>query len=161
MTAKNPLIYFFWVLVVLNLIDFISALFITTGEANPIFLLSKSMLPVLALKIATLGVFGYYVYRNSYNSNFTYYLTLLVMMLGIGITGIAAFGNIYAATHPSVLAAATTMTTEEKVSGYAWYIGLIYLMPLLLSVLTFKIYEWTKKYANINKKKKDIVGDVV
>jgi hypothetical protein len=160
MKVKNPLIYFFWFLVLVSTVDFIGAIFVQSGEANPLFVLSKSLLPVLGLKVLTLGIFGFYLYRNKYNSDFGYFLTLMVLILGIGITAVAAVGNIYAATHPIVLAVATTMTSAEKVSGYAWYVGMMYLLPLVLNMITFKIFQWTKRYAIIGKKE-EIVGDVV
>lgn len=152
MKVKNPLIYFFWFLVLLNIIDIVSAAFVRGGEANPLFLFSKSLIPVVLLKVVTLGVLGFYLYRNKYNSNFGYYLTLIILILVIGVIGIAAFGNIYALQHPEILQKATAMTNDEKLQGYTNYMLLVYLLPLLLSLLAFKIYEWTLQYANIKKK---------
>jgi hypothetical protein len=128
-----------------------SARLVLQGEANPIFLLTKSLLLVLALKLFVLGALGYYVINNKYNTHFTYYLTLIIIVITIGAVGIAAGGNIYALFHPAVLAAVIEMNNADKVQGYASYMMIVYLLPLLLSLLSFKLYEWSVKKAEFKK----------
>ena len=146
MNVKNPLTFYsFLVLILLNVVDYISAGFVLGAEANPLFLLTKSMWVVLGLKIFVLIAFGYFTIKNVYNTHFSYYLILIIMILSIGAVGIAAGGNVYAAFNPQVMQTASNMTTAEKVSGYSWYLGIIYLLPLGLSLLAFKMYEWSIK----------------
>jgi hypothetical protein len=143
--------WLFIVLVVLNIIDYFSAGFVLGGEANPVFLLTGSMITVLLLKVSLLLVIGYFIIKNSYNTRFSLFLTVIILILSIGATGIAAGGNVYAAFNPVVLEQASQLTQQEKVQGYTSYMFIIYLLPLLLSVLSFKIFEWGSRKAEFRK----------
>jgi hypothetical protein len=97
-----------------------------------------------------LGGLGFFVIRNTYNSHFGYYLTLIILILSVGAVAIAVGGNVYAALNPTVLAASSSLSQEEKMQGYTSYMFVVYLLPLMLSLLAFKFYEWSVGRAEFN-----------
>lgn len=154
MIIKNKLIfYFFIILIVLSIIDYITALFVVGAEANVLYLLTKSMLVVFAVKLFVLVGLGFFIVRNVYTTPFVYYLTIMILLLGIGALAIAVYGNVYALLHPSVLAASSNLTVMEKTAGYAWYMLIVYLVPLGLSLLAFQLYDTSVKNVEFKRKK--------
>jgi hypothetical protein len=149
---RNPTTFFlFLFFVLLNVADFVTAMFVKSGEANPVFLLFGNIWALLVIKIIVLSVLGYYILCNNYDTNFSYFLMLSVIILGISTIAVAVFGNVYALLHPQVLAASSSLSTAEKTSGYASFMLLIYIIPFGLNILVFKVYEWTIKWAVIKK----------
>ncbi len=56
---------------------------------------------------------------------------------------LAVYSNIQGILNPVILAEAQQLTTEVKTQAYYSFMTFIYVIPLLFSLLSFKIYEWS------------------
>lgn len=141
--GNNVTKYALIIFTAVNLLDFVTALFILPGESNPIFLLTKSIFFVLAFKIIINAVLFYYIYKNVYTSYFIYYSYLIVILYGIFMFCLGIISNIIGILNKDVVVSAAQLTTAEKVSSYSILILFFYLIPVSLSLLAFKLYEWS------------------
>lgn len=149
---KNPI--FFWLLfffTLINLADMITARYILVGESNPIFLLFGSLAPAYILKAVMIGLLFYVYKKNLYNSNFMYYTFIMILLFGSFAVSVGVFSNVYGILNPEKLEESASVPVSVKVSQYAAGISFLYLVPLLLSLLGFKFYEWSNKYIIIKK----------
>jgi hypothetical protein len=149
---KNPITFFlFLVFAFANLVDIATAFFIQPAESNPIFLLFGSLWVVVGLKIFIVWIFYYYTKRNIYPSNFMYYLTIMLLVLGTLLICLGAFSNIWGITHPEVIAEGAAMSASEKVKGYGLMVSIIYLIPALFNIIMFTLYDKSIGKAVIDK----------
>jgi len=152
MKIKNPIVFILCtVFAVVNLVDIITARNILQAEANPLYLLTKSLWPIFLLKIFFIVVIFFIYKHNKYPNNFTYYMFLLIVVMGSLIMAFGAYGNIIAMNNPEILAASASIPVKEKVRGYAIFSTLVYIIPMALSLFTFKLYEWSLKHTVIEK----------
>ena len=150
MKNKTILILFI-VFVIANTLDGVSSYFIRHAEANPIAILTKSMTVLYIIKLGFMFAIGYWCWRNVYPSAFYLYLTVMILLLGSLVFSIGAYTNIYAVRHPLVLEAAAAVPTSEKIAGYISFAAAMYVVPMALSLLGFKLYEWASKNTKIDK----------
>lgn len=153
----NPILFIIIsVFIVLNIIDLISTIYILPGESNPIYLLTGSFIWVILLKIGVVIFLGIMYYRNQYKTHFTYYLMVLILVLGSLLIGFAAINNISVAIfQPEYIKIASDLSTTEKVTGYGILILFLYLIPAVLNIATFIIYDKTFKKVKFKKKVKN------
>jgi len=153
---KNP--YFFWLLTVfsiVNVVDVVTAFFILPAEANPIYLLTGSYIVLFLLKLVlVIALPWWFYYRAKFPNNFTYYTIILIITLGVMITSIAAYSNIYAMGQPEAVAAAADIPRGEKIAAYSRVVSLLYIFPFVFSMLSFWIYDKSVKNITIEKPKK-------
>jgi len=142
---RNTLFYLVVLFVLLNIVDTITTLFILPGESNPIYLLTKSLIIVLLLKIAIVCVVCWIAYKNKYTTENAYFLYITILLYGTLVLLLAQIGNIYAIMHPAVLQQAATMTTQEKVASYNQLIIIVYALPIIFTWLCFVIYQKSVK----------------
>lgn len=151
-TTKNPpLFYLLALFIVLNLMDIVTTLFIIRGEANPLYHLTGSILPVFILKIIIMIVVVFMYYRGVFSSNTTYYMLIVILVYTCVALTIAQISNIYAMFHPAVLAEAAAASTSSKVSSYVLFMNLVYLLPIFLSWLSFIIFDKSVKHITVDK----------
>jgi len=154
MKLKNPILFtLLGIFTLATLADIITSLFVQGAEANPIFLLTNNIYIISLIKLLFIVVL-YYIYRvNIYKTHFIYYVLLLVVVLGSVLFILATYGNIIGMQHPELVEAAKDISNTVKVQQYSKFVGIIYVMPLLFSILTFKFYEWSLKYIKIIKQR--------
>jgi hypothetical protein len=153
MKPRNPILFFLFIIfIIVNLLDLITAYFILPGESNPLFLLTNSYLSIIALKIIIIYIVWLIYRRNIYNSHFNYYLILIIITLGIFLMSLGLYNNIRGMLEPNLIQQAANVTTGVKVKAYFMMTAFIYLIPLLFSIFTFKLYEWSLKYIIIKKR---------
>jgi hypothetical protein len=154
MKIKNPILFaIIGVFCILTILDIVTSYFIIPGETNPIYLLTGSMIFLFIFKLGlVIGAVSIYKY-NTYTSNFIYYLFLIILVLGNILMLFAVIGNIIGILNPIHIETASTLTKTQKTQAYISFIGLIYLVPLLFSIFTFKLYEWSVKTIKYEKKK--------
>ncbi len=151
---KNPILFsIVGVFIVLTILDIITSYFILPGEGNPIYLLTKSIIFLFIFKVGLI-VLACSIYKyNTYPSNFQYYLFLIMLVLGNVLITLALISNVIGILNPVYVEQASTLSTTEKTQGYVSFVGLIYLLPLLFSIFTFKLYEWSVGTIKYEKKK--------
>jgi len=153
MLKKNPYMFIlFWIFLVINLVDSITAFFILGGESNPLFLLSKNIYILIAFKIIIIGALWYYCNRNIYPSNFWYYMTIIMMVLGTLLVSFGCYSNIQGMLHPELVEEASKIPSNVKQSMYFGFVTIVYIIPLLFSLGSFLLYDKSLKYAKVDKK---------
>lgn len=155
MALRNKV--FFWLIVifaVLNIVDGITALKILPGESNPIYLLTGSLVMVYVLKASLVLGMIYFYKRKSFPTHFTYFFFIMIMVYGnvLLLTGIAA--NSYGISNPDYVEQVEDIPQEEKLAEYGFLISFLYLLPMGLSLLGFKLYEWSINCIDIIKPEK-------
>ena len=132
------LLILFLIFVLINVVDIVTAFFIVSGEANPIFTLG-GMNPLLIYKIVFL-LFVFLVYkRNIYPSNFWYYLFVLTLVLGTLFVGLGAYSNSYGIAKPELVEAASKIPVEVRTMEYFKIAGVVYALPMIFSLIAFII----------------------
>jgi hypothetical protein len=152
MALKNPVL--FWLLIVfgfVNLVDAVTAYFILPGEANPLFILTGSIIVVDILKIGFVGLMFYYYHRNIYPTEFNLFVLVMILVLGSLVVGMAAWGNIQGIIHPEIVEQTSVIPKGEKIQAYFSFVTIFYFMPFAVTLIAFKLYQYIRKDANIDK----------
>jgi hypothetical protein len=139
------------VFAVVNIVDAYTATFILPGEANPIYLATGSILPVIVLKVIIVGIVIFTYKRNIFPSNFTYYNLILLLLLGNFLVGLGITTNIIGMNNPELLEQAANVPAEQKASQYFSVIGVLGFIPYFISLLAFKLYEISISKTRIDK----------
>ena len=149
---KNPIFFFILVVfTIVNIADSITAFFILDGEANPIFLLTGSIWPVILLKCVVVGYMWFYWYRNIYASNFVYYILILVSIVGTVMVSFGVWANTQGIMNPELLEASKQIPAEVKMEIYKVTMFWIYIVPMCFCLLSFLVYDKTLKKVTIDK----------
>jgi phosphoglycerol transferase MdoB-like AlkP superfamily enzyme len=151
---KNALFYLVILFVLLNICDLITTLFTLPGESNPIYLLTNSLITIVVLKILIIVAVCWMFYHNKFKNTQWYFLFISVLVYGTLALFLAQLINISAINHPVVIKQASEATVTQKVSGYATFMGVIYLFPIIFSYICFLIYDLTFKDVEFMKKKR-------
>jgi predicted histidine transporter YuiF (NhaC family) len=86
-------------------------------------------------------------------NNTLYFVALNILVLGGFATWFAAISNIYIAIYmPEEIALAAAASTSEKISGYMWIASMMMILPYMMNILTFYIYDKTNQRFSIGKK---------
>jgi len=153
MKLKNPI---FFVLVcifaLINLADAITAFFILPAEANPIYLITGGGIIFLDILKIAFVVLMFYVYKkNQFPTSFNYFMFITVMVLGSFLIGVAVYTNIVGIMNPHLVEQASNIPTGEKIKEYFWYVGILYVIPVILNLICFKLYEHSRHKIKIGK----------
>lgn len=156
---RNPF-FFFLILVfsVVNITDAVTTSWILGGEANPLYVLTGNVMIIYLVKMSLIialvlfyrhtffEVYGGYKIAKKYIEGFTtqYFILISIVVLGIFMFSLGAVSNIYAINHPAVLAEASKMTASEKIQGYGSTMLVIYVVPLIMNMVSFLIYEHSR-----------------
>ena len=151
MKLKNPIVFFILLaFVIVNIVDVITAFFILPGEANPIYILTSSIYPVILLKILLIwgGIFFYR--RGIFANHLSYYAYIVIFTLSTVVIGLAAYGNIYGMQHPDIIEEASNVPDSEKVADYFSFMSIIYYIPVVILIGLFVLYDRSLKYVKID-----------
>jgi hypothetical protein len=121
-----------------------------------VYLLTKSFISILILKIAVVIAIIWLVINNKYKSKTYFYLFVCVLVYGCLALLLAQILNIIAITQPHIVQEAAQVTTQQKVSSYNSFVLQVYLIPLVMSMICFWIYNKSVDSIEIVKKKKKI-----
>jgi len=138
---NNVFFYLFLIFLIVNIADIITATFILKGESNPIFLLTGSFWVTIMIKCLVVYAIWWFMYRGIYTSHFYYFMFIMILLLGSLVVGLGVYSNILGMIQPEVLQTASEMTTAEKVEGYTIMISVIYIFPMVLCLIGFKLYD--------------------
>jgi len=150
---RNPIVFFiFLVFALLNIADAVTALFILPGEANPLFLLTGSIWIVIILKVIVVGS-TYMLYKNhKYPSNMYYYMLVLFLIVGSVLIGFGVYSNVQGIRSPELVEMARNMPASVKTAAYISYVKWMYVLPMSFCLVSFYIYDKTRKNVIIDKK---------
>lgn len=152
MKLKNPIMFIlFLIFLIINIVDIFTAYYIMPGESNPIVLLTGSMSVLAVFKVLFIMAIWFLYKRNIYSSHFNYFGFILVITLGIFVIGLGAYSNIIGMNNPELVEEAAAIPPEERQKMYFTMVSVIYIIPIVLSLIAFKLYE--KSVSDINIKK--------
>jgi len=139
----NSKILFFLLIIFsfLNLLDVITAMFILPGESNPIYLLTGSSLILWLIKFFFIFMVFYVYFKNEYPSRFFLYSFIYIIVIGIVMISFGVYSNIMGIINPHIVEQASQMTTGQKVSYYGIIVSLFMIIPYIISMVSFKIYD--------------------
>ncbi len=144
--------YLFLIFLIVNVVDMITATFIARGESNPIFLVTGSIWSMIAFKCLIVYTLWWFMNRGIYYSHFYYFMSIMILLLGSLAIGIGVYSNIIGMMNPQILQAASEMTMAEKVQGYTVMISIIYIVPMALCLIGFKLYDMSCNKVVFDKK---------
>lgn len=149
---KNPILLIIVSLFIfLNLIDMITTIFIIDGESNPIYNITGSIVPVLLIKIGICFLIVRWYIRGTFPTNFSYYFLLAILLYGCIILAFAQYINIYGIFHPSLITEASNVPAKERITNYFTIVGLIFFIPILISLVLFWLYDKSKNNIIVDK----------
>ncbi len=128
-----------------NLLDVITAMFILPGEANPIYLLTHSIALLWILKVGFMALVLWIYFKNEYPSRFWFFSYIYVLVIGNLMLSLGVYSNVMGILNPAVVEAAAQITTAQKVSYYSTLVGFLMVIPYIISMISFKIYDVTEK----------------
>lgn len=135
----------FWLLIIftiLNIVDSITTLFILDGESNPLYhLFGQSLYVVLIIKFLIVLMFWYWYKINKYDTHFAYFMMLAILVYGCVALLVAQVVNIYGIMNPTLLEESKDIPTDVKVESYFKYMSIIYMFPLIFSLVVFWLYQ--------------------
>jgi len=135
----------------LNLCDIVTTIFIFEGEANPLFNMINNFGIMIFLKLLVVSVIWIYVLRNLYPNNMSYFMLLSILVYGSLALLLAQIININGILHPEIIEQAASVSVDERAVNYFWFMNVVYIFPILFSLLTFWIYDRSHNTAIINK----------
>jgi len=144
---KNSKILFFLFLsfIFLNILDYITALFILPGESNILYLLTGSSLSILFIKILIIGVAGYVYFKNEYPSHFWHFSYIYILLIGCLLLSFGIYSNILGILNPHIVEQASQLSTTQKTGYYINILTILFIIPYIISMVAFKLYEITQK----------------
>ena len=144
----------FLIFLVVNIMDMVTSYYVLPGESNPIVLLTGSISALSIFKILfVIGVFVIYI-RNMYSSHFNYFGFILIIILGIFLLGLGVYSNIQGMKNPELVDAAASIPEGERQQMYFTFVSILYIIPLVLSLVAFKLYEKSVDKIDIQKPKR-------
>jgi hypothetical protein len=146
-SMRKPIIFYLTLIIALvSLADIITAKFILIGEANPLFVLFGNYWVLAALKIAVVSAIVMMYFKWSNTSDIFQYGYILALVLGILVTGLGVYSNVLGILYPKALAEAGSISSAEKIKEYFKFASFFYYLPIIFSLISFKLYELNKKW---------------
>lgn len=150
MKLTNPVVFILLaIFTIVNIIDAMTGLFILPAEANPIYLLFNSFIPVILGK-TIICLVAWWIYKvNTYTSKTVYYSFLLTILLGTLLFSIGIASNTIGMLNPDLVQESSQLNTVQKIQGYSIFVGLLGILPWMISLLTFYLYQKSKKHVKL------------
>jgi len=162
MKIRNPVLYgLFFIFLVLNIVDLMTAKDILSAEANPVYLLFGSFWALIIIKLVFIIPAGLIIFKNNYPGHITNYLMISYFVFGSLLMLFAIFTNVQVGKLYNQLNETQQIEVNEKLSEasktekvqfYFTVVGFNYFAPLILSLVCFVLYRWNLRYSNIDKK---------
>lgn len=128
-----------------NILDSLTALFILPFETNPIYNLTGSIWPIIIGKIGASIYVAYLFYKYKMPSNQYYFFFITMLFYGIIVISLGFASNIYVYNHMETAEyQALQPTVQSNTTYYSQVVGILYIIPLIISNLVFWIYEKTR-----------------
>lgn len=147
MKKFNSKIIFFLIIIflVVNVLDYITALFVESGESNPIYLWTGSFFLVLLFKLFVVFMMFVIYFRNRYETRFWFFNYIYILCIGIFLVSFGVYSNILGILNNNIVQEAGKLTIQEKTHYYFGLITWLFLIPYIISLISFKIYDVCEK----------------
>lgn len=166
-SPRWPITLLFGLFTLLNIADIVTALLGNSKyEANPVFLASGSWLITCIPKISIMLIVAFFWWRERYTSRFSYFAIIIAMVYGSLVVSLGVASNIYSyhiehdPAHQTELA---TLSPPDAMTASSFYWGImtvVYMIPVVLGLVAFYIYDKTVGRIIITRKTRwrDTVG---
>lgn len=148
-----------------NVLDIASTLFVLPGEANPIYLITGSLWPLIILKVVLVGGIVYTIVKRRFSNETSYFVLVSVLVFLTVLLFAVAGRNAYHGlnTEETYVSPATgepvtyveyigeTTTPEERMQEYNYLALILYVIPLAILIVAFELYNRTKKHFEFEK----------
>ncbi len=153
LTEKNLLYFFIFVLVATTLGDLFTAIrlpIFEIAETNPLYLITGNVFPLVFLNILSI----IWISRNLKNSisiSKIFIVSMLVVYLsiahGVGMWSNITAGQQYQQDPQGFVQDVQAISPREKATAYGLVIGVIMIMPIIISFIAFQIalFFYTKR----------------
>jgi len=152
--TKHILVGFF---VLASLTDLITAV---TGandfrETNPLYTATGNWWLLAIMKLAITGLLVWSAYpKKGFSSERAYYLLILVLIFGGFVYSMGAYTNIEVGhINAEYYATAPQPSNESKTEYYNNFALLYYVMPMLIALIPFILFEWSAPYQKFKKRR--------
>lgn len=147
---KNKYIfYLFFIFTLFNLIDIILASINHSVESNPIFLLFKSMWIFFIYKLLMNILILIVCYHNKFKQKFYYFSFISILVFGCFGFAVGIYTGIVALNRPDIVQLNSMLPQAEKLAVYSQAVLWIYLIPYILNLICFWIYDKSYKNAGL------------
>lgn len=151
---KSKTLHVLWLIFAfLNLADAITAFFILPGEANPLYLSTGSIWPVIGIKILIVGLSYLLLTRKVYPNKAYFYMFINILIFSSILMMLGVASNVYGIMNPETLEAASQVSDADKSQTYNLFVGVVYLLPMLISFVVFLVYNKARKRFLFKRKK--------
>ena len=158
--TKKPVLIILGIVIILNIIDLITAYRVLPGEANPIYLLTGSYLVLVLLKLFIIGViiFAYLACYKTPNKKpnasslfiYTTYMLLFMCALAFGIYTNVGATDVQIQTVEQVKSEMTPdeirETNADSTILYFRIMFVLMIYPAIISIAAF--YIWRRTFIN-------------
>ena len=156
MKRNTPFIILTVIFSVANIIDAVTALLGNSAyESNPIYLWTGSWVLTLIPKFGLMFFIWWICYKNNFTNQFAYFMFCLVVIYGTLFIGMGAASNIYAIHNEKSVTEAGLIPVANNGTGLAIYgimVGILFLLPLIISGIAFWIYQKSEQTVQYKKK---------
>jgi len=135
--------YFFFLAMVACIADFFTAMQVLGAEANPLYVITGSIWPIIIVKCLFL-LFFFIWYKNP-KTEHNYYYFCMAVVFSIVIFSFGAWTNIQGIMDPAIVTAGEAVAPAVKIQYYVEVISFIALIPLILLVGTFELFYRTRE----------------
>ena len=156
---SKPLFVIVCVFAFVSLLDVFTAMFILPYEANPIYLMTKSVSLLWGLKILLIVMVMFIYFSNRYEKQSAYFSFVYILLLGIILFGLGVYSNVNGMLNQEVINYNAGLSTDEKIGAYSSVILFFMIIPYIFGVVAFEIYNRTVHQIRLkpDKDKHDII----
>lgn len=129
--------------------DVITAMQILPYEANPIYLLTGSVALLWIMKLVLIGLVFLVYFMNKYNKRSLYFTFVYILILGIFLSGVGAYSNINGMMNEETREYNEELSANEKIVSYFDIIIILFLIPYILGIVSFIVYDKTVDNVNL------------
>jgi len=113
-------------------------------EINPLYILTGSIVFILIYKFIVLGIIAYVLYyARNYKKDHWRFLMITVSVYLIFAQILGGISNLYTASQKPDISQA--MQPNEAIQTYNIFAILIIYLPILFTMLCFKLWQWSYK----------------
>ena len=78
---------------------------------------------------------------------------ILILVLGSLLVTIGIWSNVQGILNPKIVEQSAQLSSEIKTEAYVRFVSIIYILPMSLCLLSFKLYEWSLSSIILKRKK--------
>lgn len=139
-----------WILVCLfvaaTIADIVTSWFILPADANPLLVLGVSVWILYAIK-AAVAIWAFWAAsQRKFKDEGSYFFFMSILIYGTLVMAVGVWSNTLGIINPTIVDAAAAQAASSKIQAYTLIVSIFFLIPIFLNMLSFEIYNRTKKF---------------